>query len=344
MYSLFLLPVLVRPIIGRHPDHYPSVVAIRIQPAIVKRHVVSIAALLLSIPVVGLGGTTGSLEGVVTDSETDQPLVGANILLLSTRQGASTDTTGFLQDPQHQGRVLRSSDIDDRLQNDDVSDVVILPDRRSKLNVSMKESPIELEAMEVISESPLIQTEITGTSYEIDAEVLINRPIDSFSEVVALQPGTTVEGNIRGGKVREALYLIDGLPVQDVIRGGLGTELPKSAILQMSVKTGGFDAEYGNALSGVINVITRTGGDDREFSLRAAKDNLFGGTEVSKRHELELMASGPRWERRRTFLLFSHQCRAYGHPLVAGHATLLRLPDPQGAEWSWQGGLRDVAN
>ena len=260
---------------------------------IVNRYFPSISALLLLWPALVFCGTTGSLEGYVMDEKTGEPLVGINVLLLQTKQGAVTDSTGFfrIRNIRAGSYHVQVSMIGYRMMT--TKDIIILPDRGSRLSVSLEESPIEMKGIEVTPDSPLIQTDVTGTSYEIDSRVLIDLPIDNFQQVVGLQPAATVEGHVRGGKIRETIYLIDGLPVQDVIQGGLGTELPKSAISQMSVMTGGFEAEYGNALSGIVNVITQTGGDDHKLSLRAAKDDLFGGTEVSRRNEVELAVSGP---------------------------------------------------
>jgi len=256
-------------------------------------HFLKILALVLLWPALAFCGTTGSLEGYVTDKETGEPLAGVNVLLLQTKQGAETDPEGFFK--IHNIRAgsyhVQVSMIGYRMIMS--KDIIILPDQPSELNIRLEKSPIEMEALEVTHQRPLIQTDITGTSYEIESETLIGRPIGSIQQVVELQPGTTIEGHVRGGKTHEAIYLIDGLPVQDVIQGGLAAELPLSAISQMSVKTGGFDAEYGNALSGVINVITRTGGDDHQLSFRIAKDDLFGGKEVSRWNEAEFSASGP---------------------------------------------------
>lgn len=248
---------------------------------------------LLLCPVLAFGGTTGSLEGRVTDQRTEEPIAQAIVLLLHTRQGAVTDAEGLykIHNIRAGSHDVQVSMIGYRMTTS--RDIAVLPDRRSELNVQLVESPIEMKAVEITLQRPLIQTDVTGTAYQIDHQVLISRPISSVREVIGLQPGATAEGHIRGGKTREVVYLVDGLPVQDVIQGGPGAELPLSAISQMSIKTGGFDAEYGNALSGIINVITRTGGDDHEGSLRLAKDDLFGGREESRRNEIELSAAGP---------------------------------------------------
>lgn len=240
-----------------------------------------------------LAGVTGSLEGLVTDATTGQPLAGANILVAATRQGTVTDTLG-----RYRIHNIRAGTYDVQVsmigyRQVVTSGVLVLPDRRADLDVQLPESPIQMQAMEVTLERKLIERDVTGTAYRIDAGGLTDLPVDSFHDVIGLQPSTTVEGNIRGGKVRETIYLVDGLPVQDVIKGGAGAELPLSAISQMTIQTGGFDAEYGDALSGVVNVISKSGGDHHEVSVRLAKDDVFGGKEVSHRDELELTASGP---------------------------------------------------
>ncbi|MBD3291145.1 TonB-dependent receptor plug domain-containing protein, partial [candidate division KSB1 bacterium] len=248
---------------------------------------------LLVITAAVFGGISGSLQGRVTDIETSEPLAGVNIIIRETQQGTASGTNGFfkIHNIRAGSYTMLVSMIGYRLQT--IKNVTIIPDQQTKLNVYLRQTAIELDVLEITAEKPLIQTDVTGTSYDIDSKRIGELPIDKVQQAVALQAGTTLEGNIRGGKTREVIYLIDGLPVQDVIQGGLGTEIPKSAILQMSVKTGGFNAEYGSALSGVVNLITRRGAKDHRIFARADKDNLFGGTQVSKRNELELAVSGP---------------------------------------------------
>lgn len=256
---------------------------------------------LLASPGMLQAGTTGRLEGNVHDSRTGEPLAGATILILETRQGAVSDLEGRfvihnLRAGTYQVRISLLS-----YQTLLYREVTILPDLRSRLSVHLTAAPIEMGSLAVIAERPLIQTDITGTAYEKSQTQLQELPIGKFQEIVGLQPGATSDGHIRGGRSHEVLYLVDGLPVQDAVSGGLGMELPKSAISQVSIKTGGFDAEYGQALSGIVHAITRSGGDRPELQLRLARDNLFGGTQVSKYSEIELTAGGPLAARKASF-------------------------------------------
>jgi outer membrane receptor for ferrienterochelin and colicin len=117
--------------------------------------------------------------------------------------------------------------------------------------------------------------------------------VDNVTDILHLKPGVTMEGNVRGGRTDEVLYLIDGLPVKDVLAGEMSVNLPKSSIAGMSITTGGFEPEYGNALSGVVNVVTKSGTNESHYLVKADKDNLFGGEQNSNTNDFDLSASGP---------------------------------------------------
>jgi outer membrane receptor for ferrienterochelin and colicin len=253
----------------------------------------ALALLSLTIHRQALSGTTGILEGFVRDKATNKPIPGANVIIVQTSQGAAASDAGYFRIHNIPAGTyeVRVSSIG--YQTITFSNIAIRPDLTTRLNPEMIESAIQLGEIEVRAERPLIERDVTGTIHQVEQEKMAKLPVDKFQDLVGLQAGTTVEGHIRGGKTREVSYLVDGLAVQDLVRGGLGLELPKSAIEQISIKTGGFDAEYGNALSGVVNVVTRTGGNAREYFVRTDKDDLFRGREISKTDDVEFFVSGP---------------------------------------------------
>ncbi len=250
-------------------------------------------AVHLSVTRFIFAGTTGILEGTVKDKTTREPIVGANVLVLGTSQGASSG-----EDGHYQVSNLRAGVYDVRVsavgyQRVVYRNVTIVPDLRTRLPMELSASNIELGEVEVFAERPLVQRDATGTVYTV-ADVKIDKlPVNSLEDIVALQPGVTQEGNVRGGRGTEVMYLVDGFPIQDVIGGGPGSELPKSSIVEMAIQTGGFDAEYGNALSGVVNAVTKTGGDVHRFVLRGDNDQVGTGNQTSKTSEVELSAGGP---------------------------------------------------
>jgi outer membrane receptor for ferrienterochelin and colicin len=246
------------------------------------------------LPIFGLfAGTPGILEGYVRDKATGTGLPSVNVMLVQTSQGTVTNKDGYFRLHNVPAGTYEVKISMIGYQTMTYRNIVIRPDLATRLNIEMVESAIALGEVEVRAERPLIQRDVTGTLHQVEQEKIAQLPVDKFQEVIGWQAGTTVEGNIRGGKVREVSYLVDGLAVQDLVSGGLGIELPKSAIQQLSIKTGGFDAEYGNALSGVVNVVTRSGGNHREYFLRADNDNLFGGQQHSRTRDFELFLSGP---------------------------------------------------
>ncbi|MCW5894504.1 MAG: TonB-dependent receptor [Bacteroidetes bacterium] len=240
-----------------------------------------------------VAGTNGILEGVVRDKKTNEKLPGVIVLVVGTQQGTSSDVEGYFQ-----VQNIRAGTYDIRLshvghQTLIVKNVVINPDLRTKLNPQLDAADVQMNEIIVIQERPPIQRDVTGTTFSFSSEDVTLLPVTKVADVVTYKAGVTAEGNIRGGKTTEVVYLVDGLPVQDALSGGLKTELPNSSISGLSLYTGGFEPEYGNALSGVVNIVTKTGTEDHRFLVKGSKDNLFGGKQSSKTNEIEIAASGP---------------------------------------------------
>lgn len=240
-----------------------------------------------------LSGIYGVVEGYVKDKETGENLVGVNVILLGTTMGTVTDVSGYYQISNVKAGTYDIQFSIIGYKTAIQKGVTVAPDLRTKINVALTPTSIQLNEIEIIAERPLIQRDVTATTYSVGSIRLERLPVTSMQEVLSLQPGVTLDGHVRGGKTTEVVYLVDGLPIQDVIGGGAGAELPKSAITEMTIQTGGFDAEYGNALSGVVNIITKTSADKHKYLARIDKDNWLGGKQVSKTTDAEISASGP---------------------------------------------------
>ncbi len=241
-------------------------------------------------------GITGILEGRILDKANHEPLIGVNVVVVGTAYGGVTDKDGYYQVNNVRAGLydVRFSIIGYKTLM--MRKVTILPDLRTRLDIQLEASAVEFEAVEVKAERPLIQRDQAATAFSIGELKLEKLPLTKFQEVLMLQPGTTLEGNVRGGKTNEVIYLIDGLPVQDVIGGGLGANLPRSSISGLTIHTGGFEAEYGNALSGVVNIVTKGGSNEHKFGARIEKDDWLPerwNEQQDRATELELSASGP---------------------------------------------------
>ncbi len=241
-------------------------------------------------------GTTGILEGKIADKDNKEPLIGVSVAIVGTSMGAATDERGYFQ-----VQNVPAGTYDVRFSNVGYQTmlyhgVVIHPDLRTKLSIELVQTAVQLGEMEVTAERPLIEKDVTSTNFSVNSSQVEHLPIRSVQDILTLFPSVTAEGNVRGGKTSEVVYMVDGLPLQDVVGGGIGTPLPKSSITDFSIQSGGFEAEYGNALSGVVNIITRRGGDNYSAVLRLEKDDWLAGNwdrQNNKLTETELTLSGP---------------------------------------------------
>ena len=215
----------------------------------------------LLIPGKARAGTTGKITGKVVDTATGEPLAGVNVIVDGTMIGAATDLEGnyiILRVPPGTYTV-RASMIGYKISV--FNNVRVSIDKTTRLNFKLQETAIELgETVEVVAERPMVQRDLTSTSSSVSGETIQLLPVQTFDEVIELQAGV-IEGHVRGGRRGEVAYLIDGIPVNDVFSGDYAVQVENNAIQELELISGTFNAEYGQAMSGVINIVTREGGD-----------------------------------------------------------------------------------
>jgi outer membrane receptor for ferrienterochelin and colicin len=243
-----------------------------------------------------VAGTNGIIEGRIVDKESHEPLIGASVTIVGTTLGAATDLDGYFQITNVEAGTydLRITNIG--YQPVLYKKVVVRPDLRTKVTIELSQSAVELSAVEVTAERPMIERDVTSTTFSVGSGQVDKLPVRNVQEILSLFPSVTAEGNVRGGKTSEVVYLVDGLPMQDVVGGGAGGSLPKSAITEFSMQSGGFEAEYGNALSGVVNIVTRRGSERTGAIFRLEKDNWLAGswnTQHNRSTEMEMTLAGP---------------------------------------------------
>ncbi|MCX6150552.1 MAG: TonB-dependent receptor [Ignavibacteriales bacterium] len=267
--------------------------------------------LLISIPYIVFAGTTGKVIGIITDEATGEPLVGANIILEGTNLGASTDLNGnyvVLNVPPGSYNIKVSSIGYGSVVTQNVKIVV---DQTTNLSVSLKSTALEVAEVIVTAKTPLIQKDITSTVSVMTRDEIESLPVASFTELLSMQAGVVGSGSnlhIRGGRSNEVAYMVDGMYVQDPLLGGLATQINNDAIQEMSLLSGTFNAEYGNALSGVVNIVTREG-SDKFFGKIEIRSSEFGVKEYSKLHELRINGSfgGPLFSKDIKFFISGEQ-------------------------------------
>lgn len=206
-------------------------------------------------------GTTGKIVGKVTDEQTGEAVVGANIVIEGTFLGAAADLDGFYSIsnvPPGTYRLIVSAV---GYQKTIVENVLVKIDLTTRIDVKLSSSVIQLnQEVVVTSQRPLVQKDLTSTSVTISSDDIKMMPVESIGQIVNLQAGV-IDGHFRGGRSNDVAYLIDGVAVTDPFNGGFTVEVENSSIRQMEVITGTFNAEYGQALSGVVNIVTEGGSD-----------------------------------------------------------------------------------
>jgi hypothetical protein len=209
----------------------------------------------------GFAGTTGKISGKATDKANREGLPGVNIILEGTRMGAVTDFDGnftIINVPPGIYTVKASLV---GYKEMIVRNVQVNIDLTARLDFVMEETTLELgETVTVVAERPLIQKDLTASTAVVGTDVIQSLPVTEVSEVLELQAGVVV-GHVRGGRSGELAYWIDGVPVTDVYDGSTVIEVSKSTVQELQLVSGAFNAEFGQAMSGVINVVTKDGSD-----------------------------------------------------------------------------------
>ena len=253
-------------------------------------------------------GTTGKLTGSVKDSQTGEPLVGANIIIVGTDYGGATNVDGnFIIlniSPGNYSVKVSYIGYEPIL----VTDVQIIVDQTTSMPVQLKSESIEVGEVVVVASTPMVQKDVTSSISVIRRDQIEALPVSTFTDLLSLQAGVVETGNnnlhIRGGRSNEVAYLVDGIYVKDPLLGNLSLEIGNDAIQEMSLLSGTFNAEYGNALSGVVNIVTRDG-TDRFTGKLEARTSEFGVNRYSELHESRVNGSfsGPLFTDKLNFFL-----------------------------------------
>jgi outer membrane receptor protein involved in Fe transport len=210
-----------------------------------------------------LAGTTGKIAGTVTEKGRGEPLAGANVAVVGTRYGAATGSDGnyFIMNLPPGVYDLRVTLIGYTATI--IKSVRVEVDRTTTINAQIAPSAVDMEEIVVQAVAPPFQRDATASVAVISSEQIAQLPAKDFADVLALQAGVAGSGNslyIRGGRSNEVAYLIDGMYVKDPVLGSRGTTIHNDAIAELQLMSGTFNAEYGGAMSGIVNIVTKDGG------------------------------------------------------------------------------------
>ncbi len=249
-----------------------------------------------------LAQTTGKLAGMITDATSGEPLAGANIFIEGTNLGAAAGLDGmfFILNipPGNYNVIIEMIGYEKQM----YENLRISVNRTVSLDILLNPAVLEGEVIVVQADKISMKKDQTGSIQSVSAEQMAVLPIESVGDVVSMQAGV-VNGHFRGGRMDEVSYLIDGLPVDDAF-GGVGrtVELEAESIQDLEVITGNFNAEYGRAMSGVVNAVTKDGGHEIHGNASAAiagylttHDDIFIGVneDFPRWQDYKIQLSGP---------------------------------------------------
>ncbi len=247
---------------------------------------------LLLLSTYSFAGTTGQIKGRVVD-ESGKPVIGASVLIVGTTQGAMTDVDGNFQvlrvDPGTY--VLRISSVE--YTTVEVTNVIVKIDETFEVNQKMaaKGATDINKTITVEGTQDILDRFVTDSRVVISQEAIRQRPVLTVDNLLEQVAGvrTTAEGEVfvRGGRAGEVAYIVDGVPIGDPLgsgRGQIGASLSlvSGSIAEIQVIKDGFDPEYGNALSGIVNIRSFTGDkNNTRMELQWITDD-FGNRSLNK--------------------------------------------------------------
>jgi outer membrane receptor protein involved in Fe transport len=234
---------------------------------------VSIVSILVLFQIV-IAGTTGKLVGTVKDKQTGEGLIGANVVLEGTTMGSSTDEDGYfsiINIPPGTYNITVHYIGYGPLQLDNVK---VSVDRTTTQHFQLTPMAVSGEVVVVQATRPAIEIDRTHSSAVVSSETVESMPVTEVEDVIGLQAGVVRVGgelHFRGGRSREISYVVDGVPVNNSFSesGGSLVEVDNNMIEELEVISGTFNAEYGQALSGVVNIVTKRPASQFDFAVEA---------------------------------------------------------------------------
>jgi outer membrane receptor protein involved in Fe transport len=216
-----------------------------------------------------LAGNGGKVSGRVTDKSNGEPLIGANVFIQTLQIGASTDANGdyFILNIPPGTYTLTVSMIGYEKINK--TNIVVIIDRTTVENFALETVSIEVENIVVVAERPVVDKDLTASEQIVTSELLETSGARSVNEVLVKLPGIfsdnsylawqrgRTKGYVRGSSNVQAVYMLDNLSVNSGLVSDNYSGFNTSTIEQISVLTGGYNAEYGEGRSAVVNIVSK---------------------------------------------------------------------------------------
>jgi outer membrane receptor protein involved in Fe transport len=281
--------------------------------------------LLFSIQIL-FSQSTGKIRGNVVSQDTNEPLVGANVLIIGTYQGAAAGVDGsyIIINVRPGIYSLRFGYVG--YQSKVIENIFVNADQTTTMNVLLEPTTLVGEEVVIVAKRPIVEFNQTSTVVSINKEDIKALPVQNLRDIVNLQAGV-VDGHFRGGRLGEVQYQIDGVSITNPYNNTSILEIDRSLIDEVQVISGTFDAKYGQAMSGIVNTVLSSGTERFQLSgeiyggdyfttdlNRYPHNNLFRPIEIQN---IQLSLSGPIGLPKTTFFISGR--RFYNNGYLFGH-------------------------
>lgn len=233
-----------------------------------------------------LAQKAGKIAGRVVDATTGEALPAANVIVEGTNLGAAADLSGnytILRVPPGVYTV-RADYIG--YQRMVISNLEVLTDLTTRAEFQLRPQALEAgEEVVVVAERPIVRKDLTSAEARVQAEEIARIPAQELGDIIDLQAGVVRDDNggihIRGGRSSEIAFMVNGIRITDDFTRTQSVQIDNESVQELQVISGTFNAEYGEAMSGIINVVTKTGGNRFEYNAEAwTGDYLSAGDDI----------------------------------------------------------------
>jgi len=217
--------------------------------------------------------TTSTFTGTVTDKQ-GLGVAGATVLVegntVGTSRSVSTDANGEYHVPGLPAGIYSITVSHDGFATRVSKNLELTLNRTVTLNVALEVGSNKEEVL-VSSDLPLLETASSASASTITPDQILNVPLNgrNYLDLLQLVPGVAINRqadqgsdnatNVLGERGGNTGFLIDGLPNRDELNGGAAAQFNQETIAEFQVITTGYEAEFGHASGGIVNVITKSG-------------------------------------------------------------------------------------
>lgn len=225
-------------------------------------------------------GTTGKITGKVIDAKDNSPLVGATIKVDNTNSGAITDEAGEYTILNVDVGTYSVTATYIGYDPQTITQVKVSADLTTTVNFGLRltGSEITTDEIEIVGKRNAISPDQSGKI--VSQEFIDNTGIRTIQNLASTTAGVVQdergnEINVRGGRTNETAVIVDGVLTTNPLDGTSTAVIGTNTLEELAVLTGGFSAEYGNVLSGIINVTTKSGADYFSGSIEGITDEFL---------------------------------------------------------------------